>query len=137
MWWHSLFGSARYKWLLDESTKSSNGSSQWSEKIDTIMRKVVSTWNPHTDGSNLDFLHEAIALRPDGSEIFSVELICHCVSLIGENFRAWEIIELMLARRNSIATTGIFCERLRGQSMVILSDGIMKWLDSHRTSNVC
>jgi hypothetical protein len=135
MRWHSSFGSARYKWLLDETMKSSNrvGSSEWGERIDTIMRKVVSTWNPHTDESNLEFLHKAIALRPDGTEIFSVELICHCVALIGidiENFRAWEIIELMLARRKSIASAGIFSEGIRRQSMVILCDGIKKLMAS-------
>ena len=133
MWWHSSFGSARYKWLLNETMKESTGSVQWGERIDTIMRKVVSTWNPHTDESSLEFLHEAIALRPNGTEIFSVKLICDCVALIGidiGNFRAWEIIELMLARRSSIPTSGIFIEGIRRQSMVILCDGIRNLMAS-------
>ena len=97
------------------------------------MSKVVSTWKPHTDESNLEFLHEAIASRPEGTEIFSVKLICHCVALIGidiENFRAWEIIELMLTRRNSIATAGKMGEGIRRQSMAILCDGIRKLMAS-------
>jgi hypothetical protein len=66
------------------------------------IREVLETWNPLADETNLELLNGAILRRPVTSEIFSMELICLCVTSSGvhdENFRAWEIIGSMLERR--------------------------------------
>ena len=98
MWWLKLFGSRRYKWLLDK-TKNYNAQNRNMKEINDLFIYVVYTWNPLD--ADLSYLEDAIALRKPGTLIFPIDLICHCISFLTEDIQyatAWRIIELMRKR---------------------------------------
>ena len=116
MWWHSIFGAARYKWLLKETIKSTkyaqatSGREALFTRIDIILRTVLDTWDPLAEKSDLEALKESILKRPSASEIFSLKLICNCVASIGiedKYFCAWEIIDSMQKRRLHVLLVSI------------------------------
>ena len=97
--------------------------------MNIILRKVLETWNPLSDEKNLELLNGAILKRPVTSEIFSMELICLCMTSSGvhdENFRAREIIGSMIERRIPDATAGFVDEEMRRGTMKNLREGIEK-----------
>jgi hypothetical protein len=139
MWWHSFFGAARYKWLLKETIKSTKYAQATSAReglftrIDIILRRVLDTWDPLAEKSDLEALKKSILKRPSASEIFSLELICHCVSSIGiedKYFCAWEIIDLMQERRLHDVTAGFFDKRIRRQTMELLRRGVINLVEA-------
>ena len=145
MWWHSIFGAARYKWLLKETIKSTKYAQATSARearftrIDIILRTVLDTWDPLAEKSDLEALKESILKRPSASEIFSLELICHCVSSIGiedKYFCAWEIIDSMQKRRLHDVTAGFIDEGIRRPTMERLRRGIINLVDEIRPVEV-
>jgi hypothetical protein len=94
IWWLSIFGTWRYKWLLDEKTKINLGERGNISQIDKIFRRVLLSWNP--ESPQLKFLDEGICKYREGAEIFPLELICKCVYSMNYDIKyivAWEIIE--------------------------------------------
>lgn len=139
MWWHSFFGAARYKWLLNETIKSTKYAGATTARlalftrIDIILRTVLDTWDPLAEKSDLEALKKSILIRPSASEIFSLELICHCVSSIDiedKYFCAWEIIDSMQKRRIHDVTTGFNHEEIRRPTMELLRRGIINLVEA-------
>ena len=126
MKWQSFFGAQRYKWLLQDIEKLSHGVGNIM-RIDDIFRKVLRTWNPLDSPEELELLRRAIIGRPSGSAVFSVELICLCVSTIGSDdkyYTAWTIVELMRQRRVKDIDHVIFMEQIRFETMCRLKGWI-------------
>lgn len=107
MWWNSIFGSARYKWIHDKVQLSTliASSPKQTTRIDTILRKILSTWNPLASEKDLEYLFRAINFRIPGSRIFPLTLIHACVRKLKADekyYPAWRIIDLMLQRRDKV-----------------------------------
>ena len=105
MRWNSIFGTMRYQWIYDECkrvTSSFSSSSEEVAKVDMRLRKVLRTWNPQSPPQKLFTLLQAIQLRKEGAEIYSIALLCRCINSIdikSKNTIAWDIIDAMFARR--------------------------------------
>lgn len=103
MFWHSLFGTRRYKWIFDkvENNVYENKKEKKETRLDSIMRTIVGSWNPDAPERDLQYLFRAIELRQSDRAIFSLDLICGCVDSIEPDekyFLAWGVIRLMTER---------------------------------------
>jgi hypothetical protein len=109
MFWHSCFGSMRYRWIHDKVREEYYlpPSEERAMHINSILIKIMDTWDPASD--ELYSLFLAIEGRQSGSPIFPLSLICRCIESIhfdGKDFQAWRIIGVMLKRR---IDTELYC----------------------------
>ena len=111
MWYSSIFGNRRYKWIYKELSNfcvihycgSKEENEKKYEKIYNKIYKILRTWDPR-ESKELEHLYDTINMIRKDNPIFSQTIICRCIidldnSRVFDNYyTAWSIIGLMSNR---------------------------------------
>lgn len=125
IWWYSLWGNWRCKWLHDKQKESF----LLKENIDPILCQVFSTitFDSSMTEEHYSYLIEILDNRhyhATQKEVFNIHDICNlCMTIPEENKRAWKIIfKMILLKKNMNCVNKLFEQTILKVKSIIESN---------------